>query len=173
LGVDLGIAERELAGRLEESVQGSVNQNLVRQLIETLADLSRTLQGQSEISCHLVESGPIAAGVSSDGATSPGKAPRWMSLLAQLAASGARSSPMIAVVDRDPDFRSAICRALEAEGLTVEAFANCDQFLRARTSGGPACLIIDSNLPGMIGLKLLRTLSGAFYCRRAQGVDFA
>ena len=66
---------------------------------------------------------------------------------------------MVAVVDRDPDFRSAICRALEAEGLTVEAFANCDLFLRAQTAGGPACLIIDSNLPGMSGLKLLRTLS--------------
>jgi len=48
---------------------------------------------------------------------------------------------------------------LEAVGLRVEAFANCDLFLRASTSCGPACLIIDSNLPGMSGLKLLRILS--------------
>jgi FixJ family two-component response regulator len=150
---------RQLAGRLEASVQGSVKQNLVRQLIETLADLSRTLQGHSETSRGLVESGAVASDFSSNGVSGASKSPRWMKLLAQLAVSGARSSPMIAVVDRDPDFRSAICLALEAEGLTVAAFANCDLFLRAQTSGGPACLIIDSNLPGMSGLKLLRTLS--------------
>ena len=98
------------------------------------------------------------AGFSSDGVSSASKSPRWLQLVAQLAASDARSAPMIAVVDRDPEFRAAICLALEAEGLTVEAFASCDLFLRAQASGGPACLIIDSNLPGMSGLKLLRTL---------------
>jgi two-component system CheB/CheR fusion protein len=130
----------------------------VRQLIEALADLSRTLQGDSEPSSSHLESRPVATGLNSDGVAGAAKTTRRMNSLARLTASGAASPPLIAVVDRDPDFRSAICLVLEGQGLTVEAFASCDLFLRAQTSSGPACLIVDSNLPGMSGLKLLRTL---------------
>ena len=150
---------RHFAGRLEASLQDPLEQDLVRQLIETLSHLSRTLQGGSGTSCGRLESDGVAAGFISDGAIRATKSPRWMNLLAELTASGARSPPMIAVFDRDPDFRSAICLVLEAQGLTVEAFASCDRFLQAQTSGGPACLIIDASLPGMSDLKLLRTLS--------------
>jgi len=148
----------ELAGQLEASVQGPVKQNLVRQLIMTLAALSRTLQGQNNPTSYPTEPGPDVSAYGPDYVPVAGKSPRWAGLLAELTAAGARAAPMVAVVDRDADFRTAMCRVLEAEGLTVAAFATCDLFLRAQTSGGPACLIIDSSLPGMSGLQLLRTL---------------
>ena len=148
----------ELAGQLEASVQGPVKQNLVRQLIMTLAALSRTLQGQNNPTSYPTEPGPDVSAFGPDYVPVAGKSPRWAGLLAELTAAGARAAPMVAVVDRDADFRTAMCRVLEAEGLTVAAFATCDLFLRAQTSGGPACLIIDSSLPGMSGLQLLRTL---------------
>ena len=47
-----------------------------------------------------MESGAVASDSSSDGVTGSQQIPNWMNLLAQLAASGARSSPMIAVVDQ-------------------------------------------------------------------------
>ena len=149
---------RQLAERLETSVQGSLKQDLVRRLLQTLADLSRTLQGPTEPSRSFVESDADASGLNSTAGAVVSRSPRWTRLLAQLAGTGVRSPPLIAVVDQDAAFRSAISQALEAEGLTVETFATCDLFLRARTSGGPACLIIDADLPGMNDLKLLRTL---------------
>ena len=147
---------RQLAERLEESVEGSLKQALVSRLIETLADLSRTLDGPADLQSVPADAGAVS---SSEGPPTGENASPWTGLLAQLGGPGDRLSPMIAVVDRDPAFRSAIRLALEAEGLTVEAFDNCDAFLEARATDGPACLIIDSNLPGMAGLKLLRTLS--------------
>ena len=147
----------ELAGRIEASAEGQPERHLARQIIETLGELSRILQLQEEPSSDLARPGALA-GFAPDHLSNISRSPDWVSLIAELTSSHAPSSPLVSVVDRDPTFRSAICLALEAEGLTVETFATCEQFLRAETSGGPACLIINSDLPGMGGLKLLRTL---------------
>jgi FixJ family two-component response regulator len=144
----------ELAGRLEASVEGPTKQGLVKQLIITLVDLSRIIQdGGGGASTTEVP------GFDSDHEAAGGKSTGWARLIADLTASARGSSPTIAVVDRDAGFRSAICQALEAEGLAVDLFSTCEQFLVAQTSASPACLIIDSNLPGMTELELLRALN--------------
>jgi FixJ family two-component response regulator len=149
----------ELAARLEATVQGPEKQGLARQLATTLADLSRRLQGQDQTLDGRREPSSVNVDLGLYDVPKEGESPHWADFLEDLTSSGARSSPLIAVVDHDPDFRTAIRDALEAEGLTVETFASCDLFLRAWTSGEPACLIIDSSLPGMNGLQLLRTLN--------------
>jgi two-component system CheB/CheR fusion protein len=71
------------------------------------------------------------------------------------------STPVIYVVDDDAHIRLGIRTALEAEGRTVEDFADCQTFLEAYRPGGEACLLIDASLPGMSGLELLRRLHDA------------
>lgn len=68
-------------------------------------------------------------------------------------------SSVIFVVDDDANVREAIRDVLEEEGLGVEAFSSCEEFLEAYRPGREACLLVDAYLPGMGGLDLLRRLA--------------
>ncbi len=75
---------------------------------------------------------------------------------------GVTRPPTIYVVDDDSTVRQSLSAILEAEGMTVEAFADCEAFLAAERTEGQACLLLDAYLPGgMDGLELLDRLREA------------
>ena len=59
---------------------------------------------------------------------------------------------VLAVVDDDPDIRSALCRLLRSHGHKVHLFASAEAFLADDCS--PDCAILDIQLPGISGLDL-------------------
>jgi two-component system, chemotaxis family, CheB/CheR fusion protein len=69
--------------------------------------------------------------------------------------------PIVYVVDDDGEVRDVLRALLEDDGLTVEDFAACEDFLQAYRPGRQSCLLIDANLPGMKGLELLQRLHNA------------
>jgi len=69
--------------------------------------------------------------------------------------------PIVFVVDDDPSVRRAIKRLIGSVGLQVELFASAQEFLQARHSEVPSCLVLDIRLPGISGLDFQRTLADA------------
>ena len=61
-------------------------------------------------------------------------------------------SPLIAVVDDDHSFRTAIGRLLTLWGFRVEGFASAEAFLQQPARAH--CLVLDLHLGGMSGLEL-------------------
>jgi FixJ family two-component response regulator len=64
----------------------------------------------------------------------------------------AAESPLIAVVDDDLSFRTAIGRLLSLWGFRVESFPSAEAFLQQPTRAH--CLVLDLHLGGMSGLEL-------------------
>lgn len=54
--------------------------------------------------------------------------------------------------------RKALGRLLDAMGLRVQTFVDCDSFLACLDGQRPDCLILDLHMPGMSGLDLLQFL---------------
>lgn len=69
--------------------------------------------------------------------------------------------PIVFVVDDDPSVRRAIKRLIGSVGLQVELFGSAPEFLQARHSDVPSCLVLDIRLPGISGLDFQRTLADA------------
>jgi FixJ family two-component response regulator len=69
--------------------------------------------------------------------------------------------PTVFVVDDDADVRAAIQGLLKSAGLSSQAFEAAEDFLRAKRSDGPSCLILDVSLPGMNGLDFQEQLTKA------------
>jgi FixJ family two-component response regulator len=67
----------------------------------------------------------------------------------------------VIIVDDDPSLRSMLGRLLGTVGLKSAAFASPDEFLRSPPPEGPACLVLDVQLPGLSGLDLQRELAKA------------
>ena len=78
-------------------------------------------------------------------------------------AANGHELPVVYVVDDNADVRDGIRGVLEAEGLIVEDYDACEEFLNAYRPGREACLLIDAYLPGMSGLELLQRLREAGY----------
>ena len=68
------------------------------------------------------------------------------------------TSPVVHVVDDDLSVRTALSRLLRAAGYDVRIYASAGEFLIARPSDGPACLVLDVRLPGPSGLDLQQAL---------------
>lgn len=66
---------------------------------------------------------------------------------------------VVYVVDDDQAFRLAIGRLLRAEGIRYEAFASAEDFLAAELEDGPACLLLDVEMPQSSGFDLQRQLN--------------
>ena len=62
------------------------------------------------------------------------------------------------VVEHDPTSRAALCQCLTASGFTVRAFSSAESILEYRPPKGPACVVLDYDLPGVSGLELQRKL---------------
>ena len=62
------------------------------------------------------------------------------------------------VVDDDQSVRTSLAHLLATEDYAVEIFANADEYLARVPHPGPACLVLDVQLPGLDGLALQQQL---------------
>ncbi len=70
-----------------------------------------------------------------------------------------RKAKMVAIVDDDELMRSALQGMLKSVGLTSQAFASAEEFLKSGQQQQTACLIADIRMPGMSGLELQAKLN--------------
>jgi len=71
------------------------------------------------------------------------------------------SESTVFVVDDDPNDRQAMVKLLRTIFASVEGYASAGEFLAARDSAQPGCLVTEMVLPGMSGLELHRRLCEA------------
>ena len=71
---------------------------------------------------------------------------------------------LVAIVDDDDLMRSALQGMLRSVGLSSQAFASAEEFLKSGQQRRTACLIADIRMPGMSGLELQAQLN-AEQCR--------
>ena len=67
--------------------------------------------------------------------------------------------PTVYLVDDDAAICRSLARLMKAVGYRARTFASPDEFLHHYRDQGPACLVLDMQLPGMTGLELQRTLA--------------
>jgi FixJ family two-component response regulator len=60
------------------------------------------------------------------------------------------------VVDDDRSVRTSLADLLESDEYTVETFTSAAEYLARGPHLGPACLVLDVQLPGLDGLALQR-----------------
>jgi FixJ family two-component response regulator len=66
--------------------------------------------------------------------------------------------PVVFLVDDDELFRRSTERLIRAAGLTVQPFTSARDFLKVPGPEGPACLVLDVQMPGLSGLELQQEL---------------
>jgi FixJ family two-component response regulator len=69
--------------------------------------------------------------------------------------------PVVFVIDDDASVRAALSSLIRSVGLRVEVFASASDFLAAKRTDGPSCLILDVRLPGVSGLEFQAELANA------------
>ena len=70
------------------------------------------------------------------------------------------SNPTVFVVDDDASIRESLSLLLTAVGYHVESFVSAQEFLDSSSQLiGPACLVLDIQMPGLSGLDLQKELS--------------
>jgi FixJ family two-component response regulator len=67
----------------------------------------------------------------------------------------------VIIVDDDPSFRGFLERLVSTVGMKSVSFTSAEEFLRAPRQEGPACLVLDVQMPGLSGLDLQRELTQA------------
>jgi FixJ family two-component response regulator len=70
-----------------------------------------------------------------------------------------QAQPTVFLVDDDASIRTALKRALTAEGFTVNVFESADAFLAGHDPASAGCLVADVAMPGMNGLELQSVLA--------------
>jgi FixJ family two-component response regulator len=66
--------------------------------------------------------------------------------------------PLIAVIDDDEPFRTALVESLCSLGYRARGFASAEEFFAASGESSCDCIITDIHMPGMGGLDLQRLL---------------
>jgi FixJ family two-component response regulator len=74
-----------------------------------------------------------------------------------------RKKKLVAIVDDDHLMRNALQGFLKAVGLSSQAFASAEEFLKSGQQHQTACLITDIRMPGISGLEL-QTRLNAEHC---------
>jgi FixJ family two-component response regulator len=69
------------------------------------------------------------------------------------------TAPVVIIVDDDQSFRTFLSRLVSTIGLKAILYASAEEFLAARPPDGPACLVLDVQMPGLSGLDLQRELA--------------
>jgi FixJ family two-component response regulator len=69
------------------------------------------------------------------------------------------SEPLIAVIDDDEPFRTALVESLYSVGYRARGFASAEEFFAASGESSCDCVITDVHMPGMSGLDLQRLLA--------------
>lgn len=72
-------------------------------------------------------------------------------------------TPIVLIVDDDPNVRDALSELLESHGMRVAAYASAGEYAAAGRPDGPACLLLDVELPDINGLDLQAQLAGAVH----------
>jgi PAS domain S-box-containing protein len=72
--------------------------------------------------------------------------------------SSIRQAVVVALVEDDPLVRLGLKDILEDRGWTVDDYETGEAFLMAFAPGRAACLLLDSRLPGIPGIEVLRRL---------------
>lgn len=67
--------------------------------------------------------------------------------------------PIVFVIDDDARVREALSSLLSSAGLEVAVFASATAFLEADKPDGPACVVLDLELPDIHGLELQKELA--------------
>ena len=67
--------------------------------------------------------------------------------------------PVVIIIDDDESFRTFLTRLVGTVGLKTVAYSSAEDFLAAKATGGPACLVLDVQMPGLSGLDLQRALT--------------
>ena len=67
--------------------------------------------------------------------------------------------PRVFVVDDDQSVRTSLANLLATEDYAVEIFTNAAEYLARVPHPGPACLVLDVQLPGLNGLALQQQLT--------------
>jgi FixJ family two-component response regulator len=73
----------------------------------------------------------------------------------------AETQSVVYVVDDDSDVRNAIDTLMRSVGYKVRTFTSASEFLRAKLSDVPGCLVLDVRMPGMSGLDLQSEMTKA------------
>src|ERR1700683_1108796 len=63
-------------------------------------------------------------------------------------------NPVVYVVDDDEGIRKSLESLIRSVGLNVQTFASAQEFLGAKRTPAPGCLVLDVRLPGLSGLDL-------------------
>ena len=63
------------------------------------------------------------------------------------------------VVDDDANLLRGVSRLLRSHDYDVKIYSSASEFLRAGVPTGPACLLLDLNMPEMTGLELQQVIS--------------
>ena len=66
---------------------------------------------------------------------------------------------LIAVIDDDESFRTALVDCLGSLGYGARGFASADEFIGAAADGACDCVITDIHMPGMSGFDLGQLLA--------------
>jgi FixJ family two-component response regulator len=69
------------------------------------------------------------------------------------------AQPVVFVIDDDENVRETIADLLRSVGLGAQTFGSAQEFLQAKRSDAPGCIVLDVRLPGASGLELQRTLT--------------
>ena len=67
-------------------------------------------------------------------------------------------TPIVYIVDDDPEVLAATHRLLTSAGTSVAAFPSARHFLESYDYRGSGCLVLDLAMPGLSGLELQRAL---------------
>jgi FixJ family two-component response regulator len=67
--------------------------------------------------------------------------------------------PLIAVIDDDEPFRTALAESLFSLGYGVRSFESAEEFVAADAVLAYDCIITDIHMPGMSGIDLKRVLT--------------
>jgi len=71
----------------------------------------------------------------------------------------AAERPVVFVIDDDPLMRHAVEDLVASVGLETRVFATPQEFLQAKRTDAPSCLVLDVRLPGVSGLAFQEELA--------------
>jgi FixJ family two-component response regulator len=66
---------------------------------------------------------------------------------------------IVAIVDDDPGMRDSLQDLISIFGYRTEAYSSAEEFVRAATTTGASCIVIDIQLGDTSGIELARHLS--------------
>jgi FixJ family two-component response regulator len=64
------------------------------------------------------------------------------------------TSPMVFVIDDDESMRKSLKRLLTSANYECEVFSSASDFLARPPHAGPACVIVDVQMPGLNGIEM-------------------